>query len=55
MAEPISVTVQLVPAELDQDRVNADLVIFSAILAALVVVVIVKWLINYLMAGGRDD
>jgi hypothetical protein len=55
MADPVTVSVQLVPAELDQERINADLVIFSALLAALVVVVILKWLINYLMAGGRDD
>lgn len=55
MAETVNVTVQLVPAALDPEHVQADLLIFAAFLAALATVVVIKWLINYLMAGGRDD
>jgi hypothetical protein len=40
---------------LTADRVQADTTIWAALVAVLVVVWASKWLINYLMAGGRDD
>lgn len=48
-------TVQLVPMDFTQERLDADLVIFAAFMAAMAAIWGLKWLVRYMMAGGRDE
>lgn len=50
-----TVTVQLVPMDFNAERIEADLAIWAAFVAAMAVVWGLKWIVNYLMSGGRDD